>query len=235
MSGGLRAPRTPCGRVADPAPASVCFADLARGDNGVQHYMTTVTFFTVCDTTSAFFFVRYDSRRSTPGGCFPQTSLPATDRVRFNDMGDFAEPFPPPLRELFRPRRSSAPSRPARGCAPLDPRQGAPCTCPASPFMAKPGLSFTHRLAVEKSMLYPHWEQSVMGKVAGQEKRNNGACVRLFRRHGDHALLWCPVTRIERLSALFHRTLASADELPLAPVVGGEGVRHAGRGGGGER
>ena len=138
--------------------------------------MTTVTFFVVGNTKDARFFVRCDSVRSTPGGCFPQRSLSATSRVRLSRAGDFAEPFPPPLRELFCPRRSSAPSRPARGCAPLDPRQGAPCTCPASPFMAKPGLSFTHQLAVEKSMLHPHWEQNVMEKEAGQEKRNNCAC-----------------------------------------------------------
>ena len=33
-----------------------------------------------------------------------------------------------------------APSRPAKGCSPFDPRQGSPCTCPAAPFMAKPGF-----------------------------------------------------------------------------------------------
>ena len=36
-----------------------------------------------------------------------------------------------------------------------------------------------------------------------------------------------PVTRIERLSALIYRTLASADKLPLAPVAGSFCNRHA--------
>ena len=96
------------------------------------------------------FFVRCDSRRSTPGGCFPQRSLSATDRVSLCKAGDFAEPFPPPLRASLRARRSSLLSRPAKGCSPFDPRQGrSPCTCPAPPFAAKPGLCFSRSLARE--------------------------------------------------------------------------------------
>ena len=145
---GSAPPGAPCGR-ARPAPASVCFADLAWAINGVQHYMTTVTFPVVDISNNALFFVRCDSRRSTPGGCFPQRSLSATNRAQLCKTGDFAEPFPPPLRTLLWARRSSLWSRPARGCAPLDPRQGSPCTCPASPFMVKPGLCFSRNFALE--------------------------------------------------------------------------------------
>jgi hypothetical protein len=60
--------------------------------------MTAVTSFDVGNTKNVLFFVRCDSRRSTPGGCFPQKSLSATDRVQLSESGDFAEPFPPPLR-----------------------------------------------------------------------------------------------------------------------------------------
>ena len=54
-SGAAPRPPDPCGRVTDPAPASVCFADLARGDDGVQHYMTTVTSLVVGNTKSVLF------------------------------------------------------------------------------------------------------------------------------------------------------------------------------------
>ena len=156
---GSAPPGTPCGRVADPAPASDGCAILAWAINGVPHYMAAVTFPVVSNTTNALFFVRCDSRRSTPGGeipqnlphrhlrrlalagfsrfcgtlalrtfqcsplrgsafqCYaycsfclqftPQRSLSDTNRVQLCNMGDFAEPFPPPLRDLLWPRRSS--------------------------------------------------------------------------------------------------------------------------------
>ena len=40
-------------------------------------------------------------------------------------------------------------SRPAKGCAPFDPRQGSPCTCPSPPFVAAQGLCFSRNFAVE--------------------------------------------------------------------------------------
>ena len=92
-SGVLRAPRTPCGR-ARPAPASDGVAVLARAMNGVSHYIEAVTIFTAGTTSNVLFFVRCDSRRSTPGGCFPQRSLTATNRL-FDYMRAI-------LRNLFR-------------------------------------------------------------------------------------------------------------------------------------
>ena len=124
-SGAAPRPPAPCGR-ARPAPASVGFADLARGDDGVQRYMTTVTSLVVGNTNGASFFVRCDSRRSTPGGCFPQRSLPETDRVRLDNAGDFAEPFPPPLRDLLWTRRSSLGRAPQRAARPLIPGRARP-------------------------------------------------------------------------------------------------------------
>ena len=64
--------------------------------------------------------------------------------------GDFAEPFPPPLRGLLWSRRSSLRRAPQGLPQPLTRGRGEhPCTCPASPFMAKPGLCVTHRLATK--------------------------------------------------------------------------------------
>ena len=58
--------------------------------------------------------------------------------------------FAAPAR-FFTSAQVVAPSRPAKGSSPFDPRQGAPCTCPASPLMAKQGLCFKRSLAEEKS------------------------------------------------------------------------------------
>ena len=138
------------GRAERPAPASVGFAALAWGYKQVcAATIHAPAFSAERHTLSRSLFFRCDSVRSTAGGCFPQRSLSATNRVRSHKAGDFAEPFPPPLRELLCPRRSSAPSRPARVCAPLDPRQGTPCTCPDPLFIADRGLSFSRIVAVE--------------------------------------------------------------------------------------
>ena len=76
--------------------------------------------------------------------------------------GRFCGTFSAAPARFFTSAQVFAPSRPAKGSAPFDPRQGAPCTCPAPPFMAKPGLCFTYLLALENQMLiYPIREQSV--------------------------------------------------------------------------
>ena len=54
------------------APASDGVAVLARVDNGVRRYITTVASFVVGNNINAFFFVRCDSVRSTAGGEIPQ-------------------------------------------------------------------------------------------------------------------------------------------------------------------
>ena len=48
---------------------------------------------------------------------------------------------------------------------------------------------------------------------------NPSTLTRLFWRIKDRVFAMGPVTRIERSSALFHRTLPTADENPLAPVA----------------
>ena len=121
--------------------------------------MTTATPFIVGVIKNAF-FIRCDSRRSTPGGCFPQTSLSAPYRVQLRNAGDFAEPFPPPLRASFRARRSSLWSRPARVCATLDPRQGAPCTRPAPSFLPGQGLMLHTPTCNRKTNVYPPEKQT---------------------------------------------------------------------------
>ena len=78
---GSAPPGAPCGRVGNPAPASDGCAVLAWVDDGVQRYITTVTSFAVSNYIHVFFFIRCDSVRSTPGGCFPQTPLSATNRL----------------------------------------------------------------------------------------------------------------------------------------------------------
>ena len=137
--------------------------------------MTVVTFLTARNTKNALFFIRCDSHHSTAGGCFPQRPLSATNRTQLCEAGGFAEPFSPPLRDLLWPRRSSLWSRPAKGCSPFDPRQGAPCTCPAPPFTAKPGLCFTRRLAVEKSM-----PSTLFGDRAFRKKKRAHRCPLTF-------------------------------------------------------
>ena len=134
VTSGGSAPPVPCGR-ARPAPASDGVAVLARAMNGVPHYMAPVTSFVAGNTKYASFFVRCDSRRSTPGGCFPQRPLSATSRVRLYKSGGFAEPFPPPLRGLFRPRRSSLGRAPQGVAHPLTCGRGAaPAPGAAPPF-----------------------------------------------------------------------------------------------------
>ena len=82
MSGGLRAPRSPLRQgcqtlhlLRTASPSSLGSTD------GVDHYMTTVASFVVGNTIYVAFFIRFDSRRSTPGGCFPQRSLSAPNRL----------------------------------------------------------------------------------------------------------------------------------------------------------
>ena len=56
-------------------------------------------------------------------------------------IGRFCGTFSAAPARFFTSAQVFAPSRPARASAALDPRQGRrPCTCPASPFMAKPGF-----------------------------------------------------------------------------------------------
>ena len=47
----------------------------------VRRYIATVAPFVLGNNICVFFFVRCDSVRSTTGGCFPQTPLPATNRL----------------------------------------------------------------------------------------------------------------------------------------------------------
>ena len=149
MSGVLRAPRTPCGR-ARPAPASDGVAVLARVDDGVRRHITASAFFTVGNNKNASFlsdatpFARLRAAVFRKDR-FPPPTVCAVIYGRF--CGTF---FAAPAR-FFTSAQVFAPSRPAKGCAPFDPRQGAPCTCPASPFMAKPGLCFTYRACNRKT------------------------------------------------------------------------------------
>ena len=150
--GGSAPPGPP--RQGSPCTCFGRLAVLARGDDGVPHYMTAVAFFAVGDTESAAFFIRFDSRRSTPGGCFPQRSLSATNRSL-----DYMRAI---LRNLFRRpcatfygraglRFGRAPQGSAR---PLTRGRAMPCTCPASPFMAKQGLCFSRDFAEANNLLF---------------------------------------------------------------------------------
>ena len=82
---------------------------------------------------------------------FPRQTVYALIYGRF--CGTF---FAAPAR-FFTSAQVFAPSRPAKGSAPFDPRQGrGPCTCPASPFLAKPGFCFSRNFAEVTNVLLFH-------------------------------------------------------------------------------
>jgi hypothetical protein len=140
MSGVLRAPRTPCGRVDDPAPASDGVAVLAWVDDGVRRYMTMVASFVLSNNIYALSLLS----DATPFARL-RAAVFRKDRISLQTVcaiiyGRFCGTFFAAPARFFTSAQVFAPSRPAKGCSPFDPRQGAPCTCPASPFMAKPGF-----------------------------------------------------------------------------------------------
>ena len=126
---GSAPPGAPCGRVADPAPASDGVAVLARVDDGVCRYMTTVASFVLGNNIYALFFVRCDSVRSTPGGCFPQRSLSATDRLRTYIRAILRNLFRRPCALLYERAglRSVAPRVIPKSCPRRHLRRLAPC------------------------------------------------------------------------------------------------------------
>ena len=165
--------------------------------------MAAVTFLVVGNTTSAAFFIRFDSRRSTPGGeipqnlprrrlrrlaltgfsrfcgnlalrtfqcsplrgsafqccaycsfCLqitPQRSLSATNRVQLIRSGDFAEPFPPPLRASLRARRSSLGRAPQRATRPLIPGRARPA--PARLHLLWRSRAYAFRATLQKNQV----------------------------------------------------------------------------------
>ena len=105
---GSAPPGTPCGRGGmAPAPASDGCAVLAWVDYGVLHYMATVASSVVGNANNAYFFCPMRLPSLDCGRLF-------SAKIAFRDApftqlyaGDFAEPFPPPLRTLFWARRSA--------------------------------------------------------------------------------------------------------------------------------
>ena len=153
-SGVLRAPRTPCGRGSGPC---TCFGRRRRPRPGDK---------TVCHTIWRLLLIQPPTTLKTPLFC--PMRLPSLDsgrlfsaKIAFRNQplvrlyaGDFAEPFSAAPARFFTSAQVFTRSRPVRGYALLNPRQGrGPCTCPASPFTAKPGLCFSRRLATEKQTL----------------------------------------------------------------------------------
>ena len=76
-----RPPEPLAAGLTNPAPASDGVAVLARVDDGVRRYIMLVAPFVLGNVIYALFFIRFDSVRSTPGSCFPQTPLSATNRL----------------------------------------------------------------------------------------------------------------------------------------------------------
>ena len=69
--------------------------------------------------------------------------------------GRFCGTFSAAPARPFRAAQAIARSRPAKGCAPFDPRQGRrPCTCPDPPFLPSQGLCFPYRPAIRKQNVY---------------------------------------------------------------------------------
>ena len=65
--------------------------------------------------------------------------------------GRFCGTFSAAPARFFTSAQVFARSRPARVYATLDPRQGAPCTCPEPPFTVAPGLCFSRNCADENT------------------------------------------------------------------------------------
>ena len=122
---GSAPPGTPCGRVADPAPASVGCAVLARAMMVCRTIWRLLLFLSPATLKTLFFYpMRLPSLDS--GRLF-------SAKIAFRDepftqlyAGDFAEPFPPPRRTLLRARRSSLGRAPQRAARPLIPGRARP-------------------------------------------------------------------------------------------------------------
>jgi len=146
---GLLAPnprqgRTPC----------TCFGRLRRPRMGVRtgvcrdyscarFFGRSVILFNALFLSDATPFARLRA------AVFRKDRFPRQTVCNFRKAGDFAEPFPPPLRELLCPRRFSLRRAPQGVAHPLIRGRAKPCTCPAPPFTAKPGLCFTRQFAAE--------------------------------------------------------------------------------------
>ena len=118
--------------------------------------MTTVTFPAVGNAENALFFYPMRLRSLDSGRLFSAKIAFCHRACTTPRYGRFCGTFSAAPARPFLAAQVIAPSRPAKGCAPFDPRQGSPCTCPAPPFTARPGLCFTRRLALENQEL-PSW------------------------------------------------------------------------------
>ena len=149
MSGGLRAPRSPLRqgrrrahllRTASPSsPGSMKVCDAILRSSLLLPSATIETLPFLSDATP-FARLRAAVFRKHR---FPQQTVYTITHGRF--CGTFSAA---PAR-FFTSAQVFAPSRPAKGSAPFDPRQGSPCTCPAPPFMAKPGFCVQRDFAEE--------------------------------------------------------------------------------------
>ena len=144
MSGVLRAPRTPCGR-ARPAPASVGFAALAWVDDGVVTLYDDSCFFRRRQQYLRSLFCPMRLRSLDSGRLFSANTAFRDEPFIHLYSGDFAEPFPPPLRASLRARRSSLRRAPQRAPRPLIPGRARP-----APARRCRAYASRARLAAEK-------------------------------------------------------------------------------------
>ena len=101
-----------------------------------------------CSAFYALFFIRCDFLRSTPGGCFPQTSLSATT-ARDKAGGRFCGTFYRRPCATFYGGAGLGFVAPRKGCSPLTSAGSGPCTCPEPLFIVAQGLCSTYRPAVK--------------------------------------------------------------------------------------
>ena len=88
--------------------------------------MAAVTYSTVGITKSASFWSDATPVARLRAAVFRKDRFPRPTVFFRLYTGDFAEPFPPPLRELFCPRRSSLGRAPQRAARPLIPGRARP-------------------------------------------------------------------------------------------------------------
>ena len=93
------------------------------------------------ENASAFsrtFFIRFDSRRLTPGGCFPQNRFPRPTVCKLAPRAVLRNLFRRPCAPFWgRAGLRSVATR--EGCSPSTSAGSRPCTCPEPPFMTAPG------------------------------------------------------------------------------------------------
>ena len=167
-SGVFRTPRSPLRQGRGPCTR---FGRLRRPRMGVRTVCAATihasAFSAERDTSSRALFYPMRLRSLDSGRLFSAKIAFRNRPCATPRYGRFCGTFSAAPARLFIAAQVFAPSRPAKGCAPFDPRQGAPCTCPDPPFSADRGLCFSRQAAAENLPLTAsEWQSKGVVKAA---------------------------------------------------------------------